>query len=226
MPPYPPHLFKPYINASAPKTFIASHRMTMDPCMHPSLLVTHGQYLSHNHGPWPQRTLVPRFSHCGTLLHHDIRPPVPYGWTSGVELEEQGDIPWNDKVDERINWRGSTTGLYASNQTPWSYAHRHRLISLTNVLQGNASVLRVPSNDRSRVGTPEEVQIHTINQAWMDVAFVGGPAGCDTESGACRQMEEMWEFKREQGRREEGMHKFLFDVSQLVPIYTRQRIDG
>ncbi|KIJ07245.1 glycosyltransferase family 90 protein, partial [Paxillus involutus ATCC 200175] len=66
--------------SSPPKTFVASHRDTMDPCTHPSLLTSHGQFLSHKAGPFPQHTLVPRFSLCASLLHHDIRPPVPYGW--------------------------------------------------------------------------------------------------------------------------------------------------
>ncbi|KIK25676.1 glycosyltransferase family 90 protein [Pisolithus microcarpus 441] len=212
LPALPPHAYEPHFNTSAPKTFIASHRATMDPCLHPSLLVTHGQFLSHGTGPYPQKTLVPRFSLCRTHLHHDIRPPVPYGWISGVGLEEQGDVPWEEKIDERLDWRGSNTGLFASPKTPWSYAQRARLVSLANSVIGNVSILPVPDNEYTRVGEPDEVRLARVNPAWMDVAFVNKAIMCDENGGTCKDMEKMWEFRRSQGRKEEGRYKFIFDV--------------
>lgn len=212
LPALPPHAYEPRFNTSAPKTFIASHRATMDPCLHPSLLVTHGQFLSHGKGPYPQRTLVPRFSLCRTHLHHDIRPPVPYGWISGVGLEEQGDVPWEEKIDERLDWRGSNTGLFASPKTPWSYSQRSRLVSLANSVIGNVSILPVPDNGYTRVGEPDEVRLARVNPAWMDVAFVNKAIMCDENGGTCKDMEKMWEFRRSQGRKEEGRYKFIFDV--------------
>ncbi|KIJ63849.1 glycosyltransferase family 90 protein [Hydnomerulius pinastri MD-312] len=195
-----------------PKTFIASHRDTMDPCMHPSLLTSHGQFLSHNAGPFPQRTLVPRFSLCATMLHHDIRPPVPYGWTSGSTAEAEGDLPWDMKMDERLDWRGSTTGIWASPSSSWLYSHRSRLATLTSALSGNISVLPVPKDASTPVGEPEKMRLGRVNPAWMDVAFAGGAVGCDHEAGTCEQMEAVWEFRRKQGRREEGRYKFIFDI--------------
>ncbi|KAI6104130.1 glycosyl transferase family 90-domain-containing protein [Pisolithus sp. B1] len=212
LPALPPHTYEPQLNISAPKTFIASHRSTMDPCMHPSLLVSHGQFLSHNTGPYPQKTLVPRFSLCRTHLHHDIRPTVPYGWISGVALEEQGDVPWEEKIDERLDWRGSNTGLFASPKTAWSYAQRARLVSLANSVIGNVSILPVPENENTRVGEPDEVRLARVNPAWMDVAFVNKAIMCDEQGGTCKEMEKMWEFRRSQGRKEEGRYKFIFDV--------------
>ncbi|KAI6142649.1 glycosyltransferase family 90 protein [Pisolithus tinctorius] len=212
LPALPPHAYEPQFNTSAPKTFIASHRATMDPCAHPSLLVTHGQFLSHYAGPYPQKTLVPRFSLCATQLHHDIRPPVPYGWVSGLDLEEHGDVPWEEKIDERLDWRGSNTGLYASSNTPWSYAQRARLVSLANSVIGNVSILPVPEDENTKVGEPEEVRLARVNPAWMDVAFVGGAIMCDEKGGTCKEMEKMWEFRRSQGRKEEGRYKFILDV--------------
>ncbi|KAG2063178.1 hypothetical protein BDR04DRAFT_978260, partial [Suillus decipiens] len=66
------------------KTFISDHRLSMDPCLNPSLLRSHGQFLAHNTGPDPQGTLMPHFSFCSTLLHHDIRAAVSYGWVEDL----------------------------------------------------------------------------------------------------------------------------------------------
>ncbi|KAG6326558.1 hypothetical protein ID866_12531, partial [Astraeus odoratus] len=214
-PPALPHVnscIPMYSNATLPKTFIASHRLAMDPCQHPELLVTHGQFISHNSGPLPQRTMIPRFSHCGTLLHHDIRPPIPYGWTSGDNAEEMGDVPWPEKVDERLDWRGSMTGIYASPDSFWMHSHRQRLVALTNTIEGNVSVLDVPADASMHVGQPRQLRMARVNPAWTDVAFTGKPIACDEDAGTCDLVAEAFEFRRSQVRREEGKYKFILDV--------------
>ncbi|KAF8126811.1 hypothetical protein EV363DRAFT_1524658 [Boletus edulis] len=212
---------------SSPKTFIASHRDAMNPCMHPSLLATHGQFLRYKTGPYPKPTLVPRFSLCGTMLHHDIRPPVPYGWDfdsdpEPEENEEDGggafgeDLPWEHKANERLDWRGRTTGIYASPDSWWENGHRQRLVMLANSLEGNVSVLRAPESgmeyevEATPVGEPERVQLAQINPSWMDVAFTDKPIACD--QGTCDEMALKWPFLEMQGRREEGQYKFILDV--------------
>ena len=217
-PPFPP---------SSPKTFIASHRDAMNPCTNPSLLTTHGQFLSHGTGPFPQRTLVPRFSLCSTLLHHDIRPPVPYGWRYELDPDPysdgafEGDLPWERKVDERLGWRGRTTGISASPKSLWVHGHRARLVTFASALEGNVSVLRVHRNagdgtggeETVPVGEPETVRLASVNPAWMDVAFSGRAISCDRSGGTCDEMEKLWEFRRIQEKHEEGRYKFIFDVS-------------
>ncbi|KAF9240418.1 glycosyl transferase family 90-domain-containing protein [Melanogaster broomeanus] len=177
--------------SSSPKTFIASHRDTMNPCTHPSLLTLHGQFLSHKAGPYPQ---------------------LPYGWTSGEDAEEKGDVRWDMKVDERLAWRGSTTGIHASPTSLWIHAHRARLITLANTLAGNVSILPVPEDASTPVGEPEEVRLGRVNPAWMDVAFAGTAVGCDKDGGTCKKMESLWEFRKWQERSQEGRYKFIFDV--------------
>ncbi|KAI6096328.1 glycosyl transferase family 90-domain-containing protein [Pisolithus croceorrhizus] len=199
-------------NRASPKSFVVSHRAAMDPCYHPEILVSHGQFLSHRQGPLPHHTLVPLFSHCGTLLHHDIRPPIPYGWTSGNDSEVLGDVPWTQKVDERLDWRGSPTGIYASPETLWMHAHRQRLVAMTSTVEGNIDVLRVPLDASSPVGDSVELRRARVNPAWMDVAFAGKPLACEESSGTCKLMEERFEFRRMQGRKEEGRYKFILDV--------------
>ncbi|KAG6333257.1 hypothetical protein ID866_5829 [Astraeus odoratus] len=210
----PPHLgFSPQfiLNTSAPKTFIVSHQAAMDPCMHPELLVTHGQFLAHKTGPVPDSTLMPQISLCKTPLHHDIRVPVPYGWLAEDRIGRD-DSPWWERVDERLNWRGTTTGLFANPDKAWGYSHRSRLVSLANSMDGNLTVLPVPSSEYEPVGEPGEVRKARVNPAWMDIAFVDKPNSCDEDKGTCREMAGSWEFRRRQGRKEEGRYKFIFDV--------------
>ena len=196
--------------------------------MHPALLTTHGQFLSHKTGPFPQRTLVPRFSLCATMLHHDIRPPLPYGWafdsdSDQIEAEDdgafQGDVPWDRKSNDRLGWRGRTTGMYASPDSWWTNGHRARLVTLTNAVEGNVSVLPVPESgpgaETSPVGEPEDVPLAQAN-AWMDIAFTDHPIGCDEQGGTCDEMAQLWTFGEVQQAHEEGQYKFILDVR--VPL--------
>ena len=209
----------------------------MDPCMNPSLLTTHGQFLSYNTGPFPKGTLIPRFSLCATLLHHDIRPPVPYGWEFNSDSDQgkehgedgafEGDVPWERKVNERLGWRGRTTGMYASSDKWWENGHRARLVTLTNALEGNVSVSRVPTNEKGvesgedaeaiPVGEPEIVPLAQVNPAWMDVAFTEWPIACDEDDGTCAEMAHKWSFREVQEREEEGQYKFIIDVRLFAP---------
>ena len=75
------------------------------------------------------------------------------------------------------------------------------------------TILSVPKNEWEMVGEPEEMKIVRVNPAWMDVAFVGKPITCDDARGTCREMEEAWEFRLTQKRKEEGRYKFILDVS-------------
>ena len=209
--------------------------------MHSSLLTTHGQFLQQKTGPLPQGTLVPRFSLCATLLHHDIRPPMPYDWDfesdsdpgeDEDEADEGGafeeDLPWDLKVYDRLGWRGHTTGMHAYFNTAWQNAHRSRLVSLANALEGNVSVLRVPANETGieswveglahagPVGEPENMTLAQVNPAWMDVAYTDGPIQC---YGTCVEMTDLWSFQKAQGHDEEGRYKFIFDVRVHVFVY-------
>ena len=96
---------------SSPKTFIYDHKLTMDPCYHPSHLLTHGQFLSHGAGPVPHRSLIPQFSYSPTTMHDDIITAFPLNWVEDV-LPREDDPPFADKEDSRLHWRGSNTGMW------------------------------------------------------------------------------------------------------------------
>ena len=91
------------------------------------------------------------------------------------------------------------------------------LVTFTNGLEGDVSVLRVPGNESwamaeaSPVGEPESVPLARVNPSpdWMDVAFTGTPIQCDE---MCDEMARLWDFREVQGREEEGQYKFILDV--------------
>ncbi|KAF7377994.1 SPX domain-containing protein [Mycena sanguinolenta] len=133
-----------------PKTFIHDPFAAMDPCLHPADLRTHGAYLAHGAGPGPQRALVPQFSYSVTPLHADIRVALPINWVSGLfpttshtkAAPPPLGLSWAERVDARLQWRGSNTGIWHAADGRWRDAHRIRLAALAaGVGSVNVSVL-------------------------------------------------------------------------------------
>jgi hypothetical protein len=188
----------------------------MDPCLNPYLLHNHGQFLSHNMGPGPQSTLVPRFSFCSTLVHHDIRPAVPYGWIEDV-LPRSDDPPWEEKVDERLLWRGSNTGIFHGSSTRWRDAHRDRLIRYVNDMEGTVDVLRSPLNDSEPIGEPIQLRKAHVNPALIDIQFSGKAGSCSQQM--CGQLNDMYDWRKSQTIKEAGRYKYVFDVSRSIRVH-------
>ena len=85
----------------------------MDFCSHPSLLRHRGQLLSNFEGPIPEQVMIPIFSYCSTTMHNNI-----------VSAFKSGDPPdidpdFEDRFDERLSWRGSTTGMDQKEYMRW-----------------------------------------------------------------------------------------------------------
>jgi hypothetical protein len=88
----------------------------MDPCLHPTLTHTVGFLSGHGKGPGPSEEVYPVMSMCKTSLHSDVLGVSHEGWT-----EDVGDDPvWEKKTDEKMLWRGRTTGIYYQDGVPWS----------------------------------------------------------------------------------------------------------
>ncbi|KAH7919709.1 glycosyltransferase family 90 protein [Leucogyrophana mollusca] len=191
------------------KTFISDHRLSMDPCLHPTLLHHHGQFLSHNYGPFPQTTLVPRFSLCATMLHHDLRPVVPHSWVEDI-LPRGDDPPWDQKNNERLVWRGSNTGIYHGSDTRWRTSHRDRLVYFANDDEGFTDVLPSPASDNITVGKPENFRKAHINPALLDIEFAGKPVAC--EPAICTVLEEVFDYRKRQTIKEAGNYKYVLDI--------------
>jgi len=194
----------------AKKTFIYDHALTMDPCIHPEHFYHHGQFLSHNYGPSPQTVLVPEFSYCSTTIHHNIRFPVPYGWVEDI-YPRTDDPEWDDKLDERLLWRGSATGMYHGKNARWRSSHRDFLVGFTNDLNGTLELLPPDRKPGEKLGERRTMKKARLNPAVMDVAFGGTPTGCPPE--VCKEMEKIYPWRDWQSIREAGNYKYVVDVS-------------
>ncbi|KAG2151174.1 glycosyl transferase family 90-domain-containing protein [Suillus bovinus] len=189
------------------KTFISDHRLSMDPCLNPSLFRSHGQFLSHDAGPDPRSTLVPRFSLCSTVIHHDIRPAVPYSWVE--DLPDSDNPPWEKRTDERLLWRGTNTGIFHGAKTRWRQGHRDHMIQFVNDMAGTADVLRSPLNDSEPVGEPVPLRKAYLNPALIDIQFAGKAGSCED---LCDQLDRLYDWRKMQTLQEAGNYKYVFDI--------------
>ncbi|KAF7980094.1 hypothetical protein HWV62_39906 [Athelia sp. TMB] len=190
------------------KTFVHDHVKVMDPCAHPSILHHTGQFLSAGYGTAVERRFVPQFSFSSTHLHHDIVVGAPNAWVADTDPRE--DVPWAEKVEERLMWRGSTTGMWADVDTRWRSQQRVRLVQLTNERFGNLSVLPPRETREEKIGAPEAWAAARVNPAMMDVVFAGEPNSC--EDATCDVMRAMLPFREPMGKAEAGLYKYVFDV--------------
>ncbi|RDB16600.1 Beta-1,2-xylosyltransferase 1 [Hypsizygus marmoreus] len=191
------------------KTFIHDHRLLMDPCLHPNLLHQHGQFLSHNLGPTPQREMVPEFSFCSTTIHHNIRIPTPYEWVEDI-LPRSNDPEWDDKLDERLLWRGSNTGIFHADHTRWKGSHRGFVVGFTNELKGMTSFLSPTKSRREQVGKSKKMRNAHINPAIMDIAFAGKPISCAPQT--CKYLATIFPWRERQSVKDAGNYKYVLDV--------------
>ncbi|KAE9390089.1 hypothetical protein BT96DRAFT_1002581 [Gymnopus androsaceus JB14] len=193
------------------KTFIHNHRQSMDPCLHPSLFWLHGQFLSHEYGPDPNPAMIPEFSSCTTTLHHNIRIPTPYGWIEDI-LPRSDDPDFDEKVDERLLWRGSNTGIFHSSDYRWQNSHRDKLVRYVSELNGTIDYLvpPKPGYEDQPLGPSQTARKARINPATMDMGFVEKPSQC--REPTCNLMEQIYDYKKMQSIKDAGNYKYVFDV--------------
>ncbi|TDL20413.1 hypothetical protein BD410DRAFT_772680 [Rickenella mellea] len=188
------------------KTFIRDHHLAMDPCLHPSHLVQVGQYLSGNEGPWPERDLIPSFSMCSTPIHLDILPVPPVGIEEPHHLHQ-----WEEKVDERLLWRGRNTGIWFGGGMHWRSSQRVRLVRTATELSGTIKVLRPPREGEEDVGVGvgEEWSRMVVNPAIMDIHFSDQPLG---EDETRELLKEMFTFVEHMSVEDSELYKYVMDV--------------
>ena len=160
------------------KTFIASHPALLDLCDHPELIPLHGALSGKN--PVVQE-LTPIFSLSKTNLHSDILG-VPT--EQFVEQEELPNVPWSERNQEKLLWRGSNTGAYYDASTTWRTSHRARLLRLGNRAwsigeheEDGITLLPAPKAMRGQTLSTlsETIPWGKANRHYMDMAFTGSP---------------------------------------------------
>jgi hypothetical protein len=154
--------------------------------------------------------MVPQFSYCSTLLHHDIMPAMPINWMADI-LPRSDDPEWEQKDDDRLQWRGSNTGIWHDVGTRWRDAQRARLVEwATKDYERNVSVL-MPTRDGVRVGGGVDMMKRRLGPAMLDVFFAGRPLSCASET--CDLLGELFEYRKPHNLKEAGRYKYILDVS-------------
>jgi hypothetical protein len=156
-------------NTSTLHTFIADHYRSMDVCEHPEMVPLHGTLAGVNLQGGP---LTPMFVLAKTRLHGDIL---------GVPVEQVVDgirhVPWEEKVEEKLLWRGRNTGSTYSKKTPWKATQRPRLVEVANAEYGELEILGPPAGMESKTVAEDRRRIPraVANRHYFDIAFVDEP---------------------------------------------------
>nr|XP_019015081.1 uncharacterized protein I206_01169 [Kwoniella pini CBS 10737]OCF53862.1 hypothetical protein I206_01169 [Kwoniella pini CBS 10737] len=190
------------------KSFVWDHKASMDPCIHPTLTHLVGFLSGHGKGPGPSKELYPVLAMCKTTLHADVLGVSMEAWT-----EDVGDDPiWEEKKDDRMLWRGKTTGIYFKDEVPWNISQRINLVSKTAEPLGHIPVLDVPSqhNPNKPVGAPRNTPLSQLNAELMDVAFVDQAIQCDQD--VCYQIQEGYKFAGRKTWSQGNQYKYLLDI--------------
>lgn len=132
-------------------------------------------------------------------------------WTEDVGV----DPPWEEKRDDRMLWRGKTTGIYFKEGVPWSewnsrsylrqirlhrifpvdypadISQRINLVSHTARTSGQTPVYDVPEPLKA-VGSPRDTALSELNADLVDVAFVDEAIQCDSE--LCEEIGKEYKF--------------------------------
>ncbi|KAG9026634.1 Glycosyltransferase Family 90 domain containing protein [Tulasnella sp. JGI-2019a] len=193
-----------------PKSFIYDHRLTMDPCLHPSHAHLNGMLKNHGIGPMASEALYPFFTMCTSSLHSDILIVANEGWVEDVE----DDPDWDEKTDERLAWRGRTTGSLADKQNLWKLSQRVRLVELTNRKESEVDVIRSPHASKSQQAQQrssyDALDLKWANENLMDIGFVDEAIQCTEE--ICKVMERDLAFKPLMSSEEMVQYKYLMDI--------------
>lgn len=190
------------------RSFIADHKASMDPCVHPSLVRQHG-FLS---GRRPvAEGLSAKFAISKTSLHSDVLgiPPELVSDSDAVAL-----VPWSQKTETRLLWRGSNTGMFYSSAHPWRESHRVRLLNLGDPeVTSRVSVLSPPGLMRGTISQSARVQdTQRTNSRLFNMAFVGHPIQCDEEDGTCDDIADEYPYEDWVSREWADHHKYVVDV--------------
>lgn len=189
-------------------SFVSDLYNASDCCLHPENIRIHS--LTGNFGVGPRATNIwPLFSHCKTSLFADIVvTPLEQFWA-----EVGKDTEWEEKPDNMILWRGSTTGSRYNRNTVWRAAQRNRLNLLTN--SGSTSITKrvyTTGMDNYTLADYDE-SLGRLNRQLFDILFTGAPIQCDQQDGSCDAMKHHLAFASQtMGQDQQRTYKYIIDV--------------
>ena len=175
-----------------------------DICMSPSLEETYG-FFDRPNAFSIAHDLIPVFSQSKISSFQDILYPSPWYWYEKVKYDEHKDVPW-EKKEEKLYWRGSTTGGFSRNGS-WRRHHRQHLVKRINA-PDIAQILMNPSDTTASKWVVQDVERNDYKDL-IDVKFtyIGQ---CDPDDQ--KAQEEFFEVVGNADQQEAWNYKYLLDM--------------
>ncbi|ORX41228.1 glycosyl transferase family 90-domain-containing protein [Kockovaella imperatae] len=171
------------IKGPAPPSFIFDQRMSDDFCYNPDLLKFHGG-LSYHYPKGPK--MRPMFHQSKYLSAPEfLLTPLDFYKDPADPRNRHLSLSWDEKTENRLQWRGMTTGDFYSvrNGYDWHNSHRIRLHRLTHDKDGDIGIY--VKGRRTNTWEWQTWQKEMINKAYMDIGLVDGAHQCDKKDGSC-----------------------------------------
>ncbi|ROT40183.1 hypothetical protein SODALDRAFT_329858 [Sodiomyces alkalinus F11] len=184
--------------------FVYNVTAMSDICLSPSLADTYGFFDSPN-AYNVAHDLFPIFSQSKISSYQDLVYPSPWYWAEKVEYDQGRDKPWREKED-RLYWRGSTTGGY-SRMGGWRRHHRQNFVrKITS--NGLAKIYVNEGDQRHPNWTVREVPRGEYRDA-IDIHFsyIGQ---CD--QGDCDAQIEFFPLEEHADQQDAWNYKHLLDM--------------
>jgi hypothetical protein len=136
--------------------------------------------------------------------------------TPRLKTKVEVDPNFQDRLDERLLWRGSTTGMVQAEDMYWRNLQRIRPVGWASERNGTVSVLHSTTSRNERVGEGRPIAKARLHPAMLDITFAGKPHSC--EQAVCGTIEEEFEFRDWVGPVMAGNYKYVLDVSGPLRI--------
>ncbi|KAL1869180.1 hypothetical protein VTK73DRAFT_3349 [Phialemonium thermophilum] len=184
--------------------FIYNETAMSDICLTPSLSSSYG-FFDRPNAYNIVHDLFPIFSQSKISSYADIIYPSPWYWYEKVAYDESQDVPWPEKED-RLYWRGSTTGGYSSNGG-WRRQHRQHFVQKLNA-PGPAKILVNNGGETMPKWQVKEVARGDYKDM-IDVYFshVG-----QCSEGDCDAQKEFFTIKEHAEQHDAWKYKYLLDM--------------
>ncbi|KAG8984877.1 F-actin-capping protein subunit alpha, partial [Tulasnella sp. 427] len=167
--------------------FIYSHGKTYDFCQNPSILRNNGIFsISHAR----ESQVLPLFVQCKLRQGGDLQYPSLVQWQDPPLRGTM--IPWRERPNSKLFWRGRMTGAHYNKQYGWRHTHRFRLHELAwnKTFADDEVAVLVEEDRKGQKGLRKRVfKRKELNDALLDVGLVGGVFQCDGEDGTCAEIE-------------------------------------
>ncbi|KAG8972533.1 F-actin-capping protein subunit alpha [Tulasnella sp. 425] len=166
--------------------FIYSHPKTFNFCQNPSILSQNGIFsIRHAH----DSHVIPLFVQCKLQQGGDIQYPSLVQWQEPRAPETL--IPWRERPNNKLFWRGRMTGAHYNKQYGWRHTHRFRLHELAwnETFADDEVAVLVEGDAKTEKGLKRKVfRRKALNDALLDVGLVGDVFQCDEKDGTCDEI--------------------------------------